>query len=183
MQKDNIKQCPLEQTYLFKTVCTVTSCKYHSPVVDDKCLILANVVNAEEKSITDTELLRYKFSDTELSEKEVSNIRKKAVDRVKNIVQLYNLISFIRENYSKKEGPTYDEENSLISELLNRKPLSITRLGFEPWMFTYFVDEKLVSNVCGPRFKIKTALFLKQKEYVDLINLVTTTVGENTHAP
>lgn len=164
-----IKQCPLKSTYLFTSACTINSCKLYTLVTDNNCLMLDNVISDE--NITDEQLLQYKFSDTDLTEKDVIALRKKAVDRVKNIVTLYRLISQVAEH--KATSPKYKLTNhAIIDKVLTSKPLSISKLGFESWMFARLVDEKYVESVCVPKFKIKTALFLTQKEYVELVNVV-----------
>lgn len=166
----DMKECPVESAYLFTTQCSIRSCKYHSEAVQDHCLLRAGYVK-DDKVLTDVELLKYKFPDTNLSEKEVGALRKKAVDRVKNVIMLYKCLTFIKENCNKVESFTYSE-TGLIAELLSRKPLSISRLSFEPWMFVYLLDPAIVSLVCGPKFSVQAALFLKQREYQTLVSEV-----------
>ena len=167
-----IKECPLFPEYLFKTKCTIKTCKYFSPAVELRCLVLSNSVDISNKSISDGELLEFKFFDTEMSEKEVSGIRKKSVEKVKNVIRLYNLFSYLRENYEAKEDITY-EEGDIVSKILERKPLSIDKLDFELWMFRYLIDDEFINKICGPKFKIKDALLMNKKEYASLVDHVT----------
>ena len=88
------------------------------------------------------------------------------------MIRLYNLFSYLRENYEAKEDITY-EEGDIVSKILERKPLSIDKLDFELWMFRYLIDDEFINKICGPKFKIKDALLMNKKEYASLVDHVT----------
>jgi hypothetical protein len=166
----NVKECPAEPTYRFKTNCTISSCKYHSTVTESHCLALASLLEGE-RALTDAELLLYKYPKSNMSEKDVSVLRRKATDRVRAVVSLYACLVYIREYCNKVEVFTYSD-NSLVSELVKKQPLSILKLGFEPWMFVYLIDSAILTSICGPKFQLRIALSLNPREYQTLLSEV-----------
>lgn len=173
MSKDNCKQCPLEDSYRFRKQCAIKTCKNFSPFTPSRCLGLDTKFASDDKTISDGELLHYKFNDKEFSIKEVAQIRKKSVEKVKLILSLYRLINHIREHENPFDSFHYEPGSSeIIDTVLKLKPLRIKLLGFKPWMFKYILDEKYVESVTGPKFKVRSALGLKTKEYSNLVTSV-----------
>lgn len=172
-QEGACKQCPLNENYRFRTKCTIRSCKNYSSFTETRCLGLDVKFASDDKTITDVELLHYKFDDREVSLKDVSNVRKKAVERVKNVLALYRLVSYIADKEDFTEGTNYQYGVSPnIDDLLRSKPLRIKLLGFQPWMLKFIFDEKYVKEVVGPKFKIQQVLGLKTKEYSSIVSSV-----------
>jgi hypothetical protein len=166
----NVKECPIEPAYLFKTNCTIETCKYYAVSVDSHCLSLAGIMEGE-RSLTDAELLLYKYPKTNMSEKDVSALRRKATDRVRAVVSLYACLVHIKEYCDKVEDFAYSDKG-IVSELAKKNPLSIIKLGFEPWMFVYLLDDSVLADVCGPKFQLRVALALNQREYQTLMSEV-----------
>jgi hypothetical protein len=163
---DQIKQCPLNDNYLFKTQCRINTCKFFSPTTANRCLGMDIVFSAEDKPVSDAELLRYKFPDKELTVKDVTLLRKKAVDRVKSLIVLHRLIHEISEKCDEGQGMNYVRGRSnIVDRVLDSEPLSLPMLDFQPWMLCFLFDEKFVTSTIGPKFKLKEALKLKTKDF------------------
>ena len=181
MSSDEVKQCPLVESYRFRTQCCVETCKFHSPVTRNRCLGMDIRFSAEDKPFSDAELLRYKFSGQELSVKDVSRVRKKSVDQVKALIMLHHVIQVLRERYSPDAGLDYVEGKSkIVDDVLNSEPLSLERLDFEPWMLSLLFDEKVVEPIAGSKFKLKDALRVKTKDFSALTKAVKILGSGNT---
>ncbi len=168
-----IKQCPLEDSYRFRTHCVIKSCKNYSEFTKNKCLGLDTKFAADDKPITDAELLHYKFSDLVDSIREVTNIRKRAVNRARLVVILYKIVTHIGEVEKPERGFAYTEgEHPIIDRLLDRKPLRIKMLEFKPWMLKFLFDEIYVEKIVGDKFKVRQMLDLKTKEYSNIVSIV-----------
>lgn len=168
-EQERCFQCPLYEDYRFRTNCTISSCKNYSPFTPSRCLGIDTKFSSDDKTITDVELLHYKFNNKEISIKEVTAFRKRAVDRVKSVLVLYRLVSHISEKEDFSEGTKYQYgKYPIIDELVQNKPLRVKVLGFQPWMLKFIFDEKYVSKVVGPKFKVRQALGLKNKEYISI---------------
>lgn len=181
MSEGDIKQCPLNERYKFKTKCRITTCKFYSPVTRNRCLGMDIRFSAEDKPVSDAELLRYKFPDKEMTLRDTTRLRKKAVDRVKNLIVLHKLIHVIEEKMSPEEGLDYVEGKSeVVDRVLLTSPLSLPILNFKPWMLTLIMDEEIVSSVVGNKFRLKDALKLKTKEFSEFSKAVRILGSGNT---
>lgn len=173
MREIPVKQCPLNEEYLFKTRCRVKTCKYYSPTTPNRCLGMDIRFSAEDSPVSDAELLRYKFPKEELTVKDITRIRKKLVERVKSFIALPFLIRKISETYSESDGLKYVKGKSYeVDAVLASPPLSLPVLGFEPWMLPFLLDEKFVAETIGPKFKLQDALKLKTREYTHFVKCV-----------
>lgn len=165
----DVKRCPLHSGYRFKTQCRVTTCKFYSERTRSKCLGLDITFSAEDKPFSDGELLHYKFPKQELSVKEVSKIRKKSVDQVKNLIMLQHLVSALMGRYTEFEDFNYEPGKSdLVDNVLQSTPLCLKKLDFEIWMLPVLFDQDVTSKIVGPKFKLKEALKLTNKEFIAL---------------
>jgi len=161
-----IKQCPLNENYLFKTRCRINTCKFFSPTTANRCLGMDIVFSAEDKPVSDAELLYYKFHDREMTVKDVARVRKKAIDRVKSLIILHRLIQTISEKCEVDQGMSYVPGRSkIVDRVLSAEPLSYPMLDFHPWMLCYLFDEKFITTHVGHKFKLKEALKLKTKDF------------------
>lgn len=166
MAQDACKTCPLKQEYRFKTVCRIRTCKNFSPFTPNRCLGMDIRFSADDKPISDAELLMYKFGDKEMSVRDVSRIRKRSVERLKGTIMLQRLVGIFSEQHNKEEGLDYEEGRSLlVDEVLGNKPLSIPAVGFQPWMLKLLIDKELTSKLIGPKFKLQDALWMKAKDF------------------
>lgn len=174
MSKPDCKTCPLNKDYKFSTQCRLTTCKFFSPVTKNKCLGMDIKFSADDKGVADLELLRYKFPDKEMSVRDVTRIRKRAVEKVKSTLALYHVVQVLRSKYSEKDGMLYTPgEIHAIDIVLSRKPLSITVINFEPWMLKFIFDEEITFSILGTKLKLKECLGLKTKAISTLSRAVS----------
>lgn len=155
--------CPQRSEYCFKEQCSITSCKYFSEQTERRCLALDVRFSSGEKT-TDAELKMYKFPD--LSSQKIAALRKNAVGRAENIIRLYVLIQRIeleRRVWQYVPSP-------ILDTILARKPLRITKLGFEPWMLFYLCDRNYVVKHTG--VEPHELLWMKEVEYQTLANII-----------
>lgn len=164
-----VKTCPLYSGYKFKTKCCINTCKFHTTRTRNNCLGMDITFSAEDKPFSDPELLHYKFPEQELTVKDVSKIRKKAVDRVKHLILLQHIIGVLAETKSPKDGFNYvPGKSTLIDNLLTSKPLCLKKLHFEPWMLTLLFDDALTTSIAGAKFKLKDSLQLSNKDFLSV---------------
>lgn len=173
MSTPPVKQCPLQPDYKFRTQCRIRTCRNFTPCTESRCLALDTRFSSDDKTVSDGELLRYKFGDKEMSVKDVTKIRKRAVDSVMSSLSLYRLISAIMERHSREEGFAYvPGQSEIVDRVVTSKPLRIKLLRFEPWMLKFLLDTDFVSGVLETKFKVKDALRLKPAEYTELLNAI-----------
>lgn len=166
---DDVKKCPLNPAYCFKTQCRVTTCKFYSERTRNKCLGLDIKFSAEDKPFSDGELLRYKFPHKEMSVKDVSKVRKKAVDQVKNLIMLQHLFSALIGRYDEFGEFHYEPGKSeLVDSVLQSEPLCLKKLDFEIWMLPLMFDPEVTTGIVGTKFKLREALKLSNKEFIAL---------------
>ena len=181
MGSEKVKQCPLNEDYRFKSRCRVTTCKFYSPSTRNRCLGMDIRFSAEDKPVSDAELLRYKFPDKEMSVRDVTRVRKRAVEQVKSLIVLHHLIQEIGERFDESEGFEYTPGRSdAVDAVLSAEPLSLPMLDFKPWMLCFLFDEELVSSIVGPKFRLKDALKLKTKEFSEFAKDVKIMCSGNT---
>jgi len=162
-----IKTCPLHSGYKFKTKCCVTTCKFHSTRTRNNCLGLDITFSSEDKPFSDHELLHYKFPHKELSVKDVTKLRKRAVEQVKHLIMLQRIISVLTETKTETDGFNYVEgKSNIIDDLITSEPLTLKKLHFETWMLTLIFDESLTTSIVGAKFKLKDALQLSNKDFL-----------------
>lgn len=175
------KRCPLHDTYRFKSQCRVTTCKFFSPFTPNRCLGMDMTFAGEDKPVSDVELLQFKFGDREMTVRDVARVRKKAVETVKGYVALYRLIQIVTDKCDESEGLYYEVGRSaIVDRMLTRKPLSLPRIGFKPWMLKFIVDEDFLREHAGPKFRLKDALRLKSKEHAEFTKAVKILCSGNT---
>lgn len=184
MCSDKIKQCPLNENYRFKSRCRVKTCKFFSPSTKNRCLGMDIRFSAEDKPVSDAELLRYKFPDKEMSVRDVTRVRKKSVERVKSLIVLHRIVQEIDNRYSEEEGLSYERGKSdIVDGVLDSMPLNLNLLDFKPWMLCFLLDEKLVTEIAGPKFKLRDALMMKTKEFSEFAKTVKILCSGNTLFP
>lgn len=160
-----VKQCPLVSDYQFKSHCRITTCKYYSPSTKNHCMSMDVKFSSDDNTISDAELLHYKFPDKEITTKDVARIRKTSVERLQNWLMLHTVIATILENYDESTGLVYVAGRSkLVDRILSEKPLCCPEFGFMPWMLTLLTDEDYPKSIVAS-FDFKATLGLSQKEY------------------
>lgn len=147
-----LKQCPLEETYRFRTKCRVTTCKMYNEQTACNCLGLDTTFAANDKALSDAELVIYKFPGK--NQREVASIRKRAVNRVSAVLALNQIVQHVRH----KEVP----ENGLNSSFMRRLPgdakqllkksfrskiFNIRHLDLEVWMLSFVLDKEYTSKI------------------------------------
>lgn len=155
------KQCPLVADYKFCTQCVIKSCVNYSPRTASKCMRLDVRSISGEESITDSELLHYKFPDKDLTVKDVTRIRKRAIDRIHHWFMFHKIVSRIREMPVRAI-----KEKRVVRELLETKPFNLPLFKFESWMLLYLIDDKFCKSVV-PLFSLKELLGYVQTDYDD----------------
>lgn len=160
-----MKKCPMCPRYKFKTTCRVTTCKMWTPITASNCLAIDIKFSAEDKPFSDGELLHYKFSDKELSVKDIAKIRRQAVDRVKGLIMLSQFILTLKENPPQQKYQHVPGKSKVVDAILNTPPLSLPRLEFESWMLPLIFDTELAEATIGKKFRLKDALQLGAKEF------------------
>lgn len=133
--QEKINSCPYVQWFEFKK-CTIRSCKNYNDITENKCLAIDRIKPEGAKIISDAELHLYKLKDLNISTRLVQIKRKKFVDRVKQIVILFEYINFIKKN--KIGGGVFTKQ--CLIDLEKEYPLKLKRLGWENWMWEYALD-------------------------------------------
>ena len=144
-----IKQCPLESRYKFKTKCRVTTCKNYTETTENNCLGL-DVVFSEE--ISTVELKHYKFQDKSI--KDIEKLRKKSIERVRNMVSLFFAIQHIREKYKPFEMPLNDNLENLLDHVVLKNKI----LNFEPWLLRYIFVDSFMESITSKKFSLAQLL-------------------------
>lgn len=166
-----VHECVYVDWYKFK-MCTIKTCKNHSLAVPSRCLAVDRVAPSSNKVISDAELNLYKFAEDGISTRLVSIKRKKAIDRLRNILILDEYIEFIKRNFaeSRKINPKLPQR--MISRLEARFPLKVKRLDYQRWMLKHVFDdllfkEFLENRVRGDKteFKLHEILGLTQMKF------------------
>lgn len=176
-----LKQCPLEETYRFRTKCRVTTCKMYNEQTVCNCLGLDTTFASNDKTLSDAELVIYKFPGK--NQREVASIRKRAVNRVSAVLALNQIVQHVRN----KEVP----ENGLNSSFMRRLPgdakqllkksfrskiFKIKHLDLEVWMLPFVLDREYASKIVPDydRFAIHLLFRWAPKE----LEIVTRSITE-----
>ncbi len=156
--------CPLREEYMFKTTCTIETCKYYTEHTARKCLSL-DVRFAASDKVSDAELKLYKFPH--LSSQKLAQIRKLSLSRAENIVRLYVLIQQIDQE--QRTSWVY-EPSPILDTFIARRPLCTAKLGFETWMLPFICDREYVTKHVG--VEPHELLWMKESEFQTIANLV-----------
>lgn len=163
--------CPLREQYMFKTHCTINTCKFYSDSTERKCLSL-DVRFAALDKVSDAELKLYKFPD--LSPQKIAQLRKTSVGRAENVVRLYVLIQKIEQE--PRTSWQY-EPSPIIDTFLARRPLRIKKLGFEPWMLPYLCNREYVVKHAGA--EPHEILWMTESEFLSIANIIRSQLDEH----
>jgi hypothetical protein len=140
-----VKICPYVETYKFN-VCGITTCKNHTIKTESNCLELDRVKSIGNKIISDSELNLYKFTSKKVSTRLVSMKRKEAVDRVKCLLILRELLEYIIKNYGDEEETLPLVTGKYIRLKQTTYPLKIRKLRFKNWMWYRITDPEVYQN-------------------------------------
>lgn len=115
--------------------------------------------------MSDAELLHYKFPDKEVTLRDVTRIRRSAVERTQNWLMFHRVVSVILQTYDESTGLIYCPGRSkLLDTVLASKPLCLDVFQFQPWMLTLLIDPDYPKLVV-PSFSFRDTLLLSQKDY------------------
>ena len=109
-----------------------------------RCLAVDRVRPEGNKVISDAEINLYRLDGRE-NTRQVQVKRKRAVKRVKSILVLREFIAFIRNEY--KSGGVW--KTATIRKLESRYPLRVEQLGWENWMWEFFLDVAAWEKFCS----------------------------------
>ena len=118
--------------------CEIRTCKNFTSITRTSCLALDRVNPSGVRAITDAELHMYKYPEAKVSTRLIALKRKAAVDRVKAMLVLRELIEFIRE----KNHVGQSVETPATIKLESLYPLKVKKLKFESWMWPHIVSTK-----------------------------------------
>lgn len=137
-----IQSCPYVDWYKFLR-CRVTTCKNYNRVTECRCLAIDRIRPEGNKVISDSEINLYRFQSRE-NTRNVQVKRKRAIRRVKSILVLREFLQFIRNEY--KTGGVWSSKTT--KKLQGRYPLRISQVGWENWMWEFFLDSKVWDAFC-----------------------------------
>jgi hypothetical protein len=165
-----VHTCVFVPEYKFK-VCEITTCKNYSAVTPCCCLAIDRAKTQGTKFISDAELHLFKYSAKKVTTRFVAMKRKKAVDRVKNILILKKLIDYIRDMYEAQGESSPFIKGKYAQKAQTIYPLYIEKLGFKNWMFHYLIDEEvqkefIESNTGGECKKLEINKILNLSDFV-----------------
>ncbi len=130
--------CPLVDWYKIRH-CDIPTCKHYTAETQHHCLELDRRKPEGTKQFSDAELNLYKFKNRKISTRLVQMHRKSAVQNVKAILVLRGYIDWIAENF--KPLKRYKQADMRLLE--QEYPLKIKRLGWQNWMWQYFLDDEI----------------------------------------
>lgn len=138
--KDILKfYCKLEPKYKFNT-CVIKTCKNFSPILSSGCMLIERKeVLTSEKVMTDHEIKYFKNYKTI---KEVTDIRKKAFDRVYCILIFDRYIDFC----AKKKKKSFEKSISdykIIKRVLSKYPYKLKEFNLDFSTLSYMGDEEV----------------------------------------
>lgn len=136
-----IKQCPVNPDYRFKTKCTIKNCRMYTERTKNHCMEI-DTLFVGDKNISDKELVFYKRPGMDL--KDMTSLRKKAVNRVYAIIAMRAAIQYIEEN--KKEVVLNVELmpaniKNVFNKVLASKIFKVAELNLKPWMLAMLLDK------------------------------------------
>ena len=147
-----MKKCPLHPKYGFKSRCRITTCKMYTQRPENRCMLMDTSFSPNDKQISDTELMYYKKPDKDL--KEVSNLRKKVVNRAQAMLALYALTEKIRVEKQPEDGFSENhlaelEEpiQLLLKKAFRSKSFNLKYLNLERWMMAFVLNKEYAESV------------------------------------
>lgn len=176
-----MKQCPLEDSYKFRTKCRVTTCKMFNEQTACNCLALDTTFASNEKTLSDAELIIYKFPGK--NQREVASIRKRAVSRVSAVLALNNLVQHIRQHEKPETGLNAafmrrlpGDAKQLLKKSFRSKIFKIKHLDLEVWMLPFVLDPEYANKIVPDfnRFAIHLLFRWVPKE----LEIVTRSINE-----
>lgn len=166
--------CPQSDWFKFKT-CTIKTCKNYTEETVSKCLGIDRIKPEGSKVISDAEIHMFKFRKAGITTRLVQIKRKEAIERIRFILVLQRFVSWIKATYTS--GAVFTLDALLDAE--DVFPLKIRRLGWENWMWEYFIDEDVWVEFCK-KAGIKPSevnqgqlLFMKASRYEKLVQALT----------
>ena len=147
-----MNQCPLEESYKFRTKCRVTTCKMYNEQTACNCLSLDTTFAANEKTLSDAELIIYKFPGK--NQREVASNRKRAVNRVSAVLALNQIVQHVRNNELPENGLNSSfmrrlpgDAKQLLKKSFRSKIFRIPHLELEVWMLSFVLDIDYASKI------------------------------------
>lgn len=152
-----MKKCPLNESYKFRTTCRIDTCKMHNAQTPNKCLAMDTTFASNDKTLSDAELIIYKFPG--MTQREVSTIRKRAVNRVQAVIALNQVVQHIRAKERPEDGLNRafmqrlnSEAKRLLKKSFRSKLFRIKHLDIEVWMMPFVLDTEYTNKVV-PNFE------------------------------
>jgi hypothetical protein len=117
-------QCPLVEWYKYKNKCTIATCKFNTQALASGCIAIERLDTNGKKLLTDRELCYYKFNNS-ISVVEVTQHRKKVMQRVKRILTLHYYVQYIHTNVKLVEYKV----PKICLKLLRKPPFKLAKLN------------------------------------------------------
>ena len=143
-----MKQCPEIAGYRFER-CDIKKCRMYTERTKHRCMAI-DVKFSSERTINDKELRYYKFPMKSL--KEVTAIRKAAVNRAQTVVALDGFIEELGEVAERSVGSMMPHKvGAAYRKVLDSKAFKIKLLRLKdthiPYVFDRTVAEEMGSNL------------------------------------
>jgi hypothetical protein len=170
---NKVYDCHLVEWFKFRNVCPVHTCKYWTQEVNTHCLMIHHKFPSGDRTISDSELLIYKFARQDLNVKDLINLRKHNLNNIRLTLILYHFIEYIRDNYE----PIKPIKSRKIKHLFLKSSLKFRRLGYKPWMLSYLVDSNVWDKFCkkeliDDKVNHNQIFLLKPKQFDQLVKMV-----------
>lgn len=173
-----IHKCHLIDWFLFKNQCPIHTCKYWTSEVSTHCLMLHHKFPSGDRTISDSELILYKFARQDLNVKDLINLRKHGLNNIRLTLTLYHFIEHIRDNYK----PAKVIKSRKLNQLLAKSNLKFRRLGYRPWMLAHLVDSNVWDKFCkkeliDDKVNHSQIFLLKPKQFDLMVKIVNQKLG------
>lgn len=175
-----MKQCPLHDKYRFRTACRIETCKMYNEQTPNKCLALDTTFASNDKTLSDAELIIYKFPG--MSQREVSTIRKRAVNRVQAVIALNQVVQHIRARERPEDGLNRalmqrlsGDAKRLLKKSFRSKLFRIKHLDIEVWMMPFVLNPEYANKVVPgfDRFSVHLLFRWTPGEYKTVVDSLT----------
>lgn len=177
-----MKQCPLQDEYRFKTQCRIATCKMYNEKTPCRCLAMDTSFAANDKSMSDAELVFFKFPNH--SQREVASIRKRAVSRVQAVLALNQVVRHVQNHERPEHGLNShmmrqlpSEAKQLLKKSFRSKLFRIRHLDIQVWMLPFVLDFEYANRIVPDfnRFAIHLLFRWTPKELETVVDAFTKT--------
>ena len=170
-------QCPLVDWYSFENKCSIRTCKYFTQRLPSGCLGIGHTFSAGDKSITDSEILLYKFAGEDMTARGVASLRKKTLNNVKSTMVLCKFIEYLEETVQEKDFVYIPGTSKAIDKALAKSPLRFKQIGYKQWMLPYLTHsavwaEFVKKTSVDSKIKHSDIFLLRPKEHKNFVTAV-----------